>query len=376
MRYAQLSLRITSAVNCFDGIYRLDFRRYVCLCIALSLVTTAAALTDEDWQHTRSSLLAADGTGEYWTAADVAVRDAMRSDRTYTDLGETYYPRIEAVEAWLNVLERDDLTDEHRIFVWWRIGSLYLHDYSRAYHERFRPGQGLAALSKVINVDPDLISFEVINARAMQGQFFGDVRESAVRVSETYRWLVSISDEKIRSSARRVGGNGYALHPAFFTGSAPQRKEGREKVLKDAIDQDRSEIERQITSMIRDTRTVERVLAMSWLVNELDGHAPDDLIRQWRTDVAEIMQSVRTLSSTIRSTERLGPEWNLDSSRRLAKKSNQDNDLKVTPVVVASPGAQADESRNRPLFYILALVGVALLAWFAVPARRKKKASG
>jgi|GEM_PF-6750481 len=289
-------------LNLSDTLFRI-LKRLVVVTVMLAVAGVEVCSAEVDMELARASLFGADGTGGPWTKADQALWEAMQSDTNVSWRGRQYYPQAEAISAWMEYLKRDDLTANHKLFAWWRIGSLYGYNFDRAKGERADLGAAIAAFEKAVENDTGIISFELMNSWSQLGSYIGSMEASTKRVSRSYKWFASITEEQIRKSSLEVAGNASILPPEFIVGSAGRRMAGREELLVRLVKDHLADIEKQLDDKIIYASTMDDFLVLTWLVKDLEGTARPELITRWRTAISSRLQSNKVLSETIRNID-------------------------------------------------------------------------
>ncbi|MFC1601703.1 hypothetical protein ACFL34_05085, partial [Candidatus Sumerlaeota bacterium] len=137
---------------------------------------------------------------EGWTELELALRWAMDQDKGMSteDLRDLQGDLTweDAIKAWREFLERDDVTTETSIFAWAQLGRIYRRD-------RETRDQGLAAIEQACGIDPDYVAQVTIRAHDPFTYLPREAKAQAERIADCYEWLRTRTDEMIERSARR-----------------------------------------------------------------------------------------------------------------------------------------------------------------------------
>jgi hypothetical protein len=215
--------------------------------------------------------------------ADIAFKHAMDQDLSYgVGQGRT---QMGAVGAWEEVLKRKDISDEQRLFATWRMASLYAYNFDPERGEHHYPENSKKLFKEVLNLIPDVLSEETINAATQYASQRGAKIEMAERKAEAYRFLKTATEQMQTKSAGRINKYGYALDKRFFSGIArlpdPDVVE-KTKWLNMRMHQGRDTIERSITAFLRNCN--DEVAALR-LLNRLEEFADAEDMEKWRAVV-------------------------------------------------------------------------------------------
>jgi hypothetical protein len=190
-----------------------------------------------------------------FTAAETALRKTMDADATYTGT-QGFHPRDIAVAEWKELLKRTDLTKEQQGFAWWRIGSLYGCNFSRARGEGPDFKLSEEAFIKARELLPNLVCTESLNCATVYATVPGPLAERAGRLAESFNWLATRTSEDVDRSAKLVNTAGGLLDNKMIPGLAGRDNsvEARRLLLQKQLAESRQVIVDRIVEAIRYSR--------------------------------------------------------------------------------------------------------------------------
>jgi hypothetical protein len=213
-----------------------------------------------------------------FTAAEIALSEAMDSDASYTKKTGVFCPRDEAVAAWFHVLERRDLAKEQQIFAWWRIGSLYSYNFDVNRDEKSDDKKAALAMGKVRKLVPWLVAHETLNSATVYGTIAGSQAERVPRLADAFNWLMTRTEEDIDRSARQVNSNGGVLDQKFFPGRERTLDERKEPLRKQLAEYQKSITDRVTRELVYKTDPE----AIENLLETIEKNADPKTMEKWR----------------------------------------------------------------------------------------------
>jgi len=138
-----------------------------------------------------------------WSPVEVALRQTMDRDPDY--IGHDLRPyqgdlrEPDAIAAWKEFLQREDLIPELRIFALRRVGRLSMN----VGESERDPAQTARARARARAIDPDLATYDLMLVHLNWATGAETHMQTARNAAECYRWLASRTDEILERSARR-----------------------------------------------------------------------------------------------------------------------------------------------------------------------------
>ena len=205
----------------------------------------------------------------------------------------------EKMAALQKLLQRDDLSDELRIYAWWRIGAMYSYNSDPAKGWPYDPDKAAEAFRKALAVRPELVSFETTNAAITLATMPGKPMQRAERFAEGYRWLRTRTPEMVEKSAQQLGLPSTPegiLGAKFFPGVGKQVRppDERRLALAGRLEKSRTITEKWLPYFIKN----EDPVAVSAALAKVEDVAPPKKLAAWRrmlqldnrwTDITQII---------------------------------------------------------------------------------------
>jgi hypothetical protein len=223
---------------------------------------------------------------ENWSPADLAMKNAMRHDPRF-GMSTKWKPQQAAIQMWEKFLKRDDISESQRVFALWRIGSLLTDDFDHSHGGKSDFMRGKEYFRAARDHCPGLISREVISAAGnySSGPGLANDMESANRLAEGYRWVVTRTDEMLAASAQRINTFGYLPDSRFFVpGDLDLRTptlEERIQYLKARLEALQRGMQKTITYLIREE--CNRRAPVLLLLDSLEDIADPQVMAEWRS---------------------------------------------------------------------------------------------
>jgi hypothetical protein len=136
-----------------------------------------------------------------WSAADLALREAMNADASFTSSAVAVLPRDAAVGAWRRLLQRTDLSKEQQAFAWWRIGSLLAYNFDPMQGESADYAQAGRAFTQARELLSDIVCAESLNAATVYAGLPGTPIDRARRISTAFNWIATRTDKDVERSS-------------------------------------------------------------------------------------------------------------------------------------------------------------------------------
>jgi len=231
-----------------------------------------------------------------WTPAELAIRQAMEADPSYTSGSGRALTQAGAIAAWKRFLERRDLTKEHQVFAWWRIGSLYAYNLDPRRGEKSDIEQAKSALAKTREVFPGLVTVETLNSATVYGTLSGAPLVRARRLAEAFNWLAARSNDDLERSAKVVNRSGNVLDKKFFPNIAnrPSTIEERKQFLHEQLAEYREFVAAKVTEAIRYSNDP---AAIAELLKSIEDLADPKQMEHWQKMYRELKQKYPDLQS-------------------------------------------------------------------------------
>jgi len=134
-----------------------------------------------------------------------------------------------AVAAWKHFLERDDLSKEHEVFAWWRLGSLLSYNFDIQRGEKPDLREAERAMKRVRIIDPDLVSGETLSSATIFGSLPGKPEARVQRLAKAYNWISTRGEKQISKSISRVSHVGYVVDGRLTPGGGKRNLTTAEK---------------------------------------------------------------------------------------------------------------------------------------------------
>ncbi len=259
----------------------------VCLLIFGSLSTA-----DADVEARESGARVVKGSGEYlieappraevdWSPADLALREAMAADPTFTTEMRSGLTQAGAVAGWKQFLQRSDLTKEQQVFAWWRLGSLYAYNFDRSRGETADWEQAERAMEQVRRIVPGLVSEETLNSATVFAGIPGAPSDQARRLAGSFNWLATRSEGDVDNSVSRVNRMGYVIDERHLSGGGKrdQTVEERKQFLRKLLADSRKVIRERITQHIQYSQDP---AAIAELLKATEDTADPQIMETWR----------------------------------------------------------------------------------------------
>jgi hypothetical protein len=222
----------------------------------------------------------ADDSVPRWSAVDVAFREAMNADPNYTT--NEVASRDVAVKGWQQLLLRQGLSQEQRAFAWWRIGSLFAYNYDASRGERADNARAENAFKEARRLFDGLVCGESLNAATVYSSIPGEPSDQARRLSEAYTWIMTRTEEDVKSSAQRVNKSGSCLEAKYFPNIARAEStvDEREQLLRNQLAKYRESIAGKIGERVTYGSNVK---AIDQLLKAVTPLASSNEVKAWRT---------------------------------------------------------------------------------------------
>jgi hypothetical protein len=234
---------------------------------------------------------------------DIAFKHAMDQDLSY-GVGEGR-TQMGAVRAWEEILKRNDISQQQRLFATWRIASLYAYNFDSERGEQPNFDKSKKLFKEALNLIPGLLSAETINAATQYASQPGTKIEKAERKAEAYRFLKTATQQMRNQSAERINKYGYALDKRFFSGIVrlpdPDVAE-KTKWLNMRLGDGQETVERSITAFLQGCHDEVAALRLLSLLEEFAD--PEDL-EKWRGIVSGLHPKWATHEAALEALEDL-----------------------------------------------------------------------
>ncbi|MFI4862279.1 MAG: hypothetical protein ACIAXF_16565, partial [Phycisphaerales bacterium JB063] len=230
-----------------------------------------------------------DDESQDWSDADLVFAEILNQDARFVSSGDALFmTQAEAAKAWSDFLQRDDLEPRHRIVANWRI--IAIHTTNRDIRSGEEANYDLAEEAAIAlqEASEDLVSHEVINSMTLYLSLPGSQQQRFGRLSKSYRWFQTRSDEILAASAGQVTGNGFLVGEPMVSGFGTVGDASDEKVqrLRSQLNQAIRAINQRITYQLSRERDLD-VQSASNFLESIEDVAPPDLIRHWRSIVED-----------------------------------------------------------------------------------------
>ncbi|KPK99301.1 MAG: hypothetical protein AMK75_06770, partial [Planctomycetes bacterium SM23_65] len=269
-----------------------------------------------------------------WTPAELALAETIEGPGGALPEGTTR-SQLTSIAAWKRFLEREDITDEHRVFAYWRLGALYAYQFREERGERSYPSEAEEAFTRAIETVPDLVSWETIQASHFLTGMGGVPADRARRLAKAYRWFAGRTEAMIRKWAGRVNGYYYVIDRKLIPALAREDTlpyEVRLRELTRRYKDTRAKVEGRITHRLDASNDP---VAARALLDGVRDVAPAELGLKWE-------QLARAVE------ERAGP---------LVVKPGWDKDLHVRRTIVSADGKKMLVYDGRRLVFFDGLGG-------------------
>lgn len=144
------------------------------------------------------------------SADECAFKDALEQDPSFTT-GTECCPQKDALAAWSAFVQRENVAVELQVFGYWRIGSLRAYNFDPAKGEGPNYDRAEVAFQRMMEVSPDLVSFETLNGRTVYATLPGPANVKAKRLAQSYRWARTLDRRAIETSCQRVNTAGWLV---------------------------------------------------------------------------------------------------------------------------------------------------------------------
>jgi len=206
--------------------------------------------------------------------------EALDKDASFSSIMK-FHPQKEAIAAWTRLLQRNDLTDEMKVFAYWRIGSLYAYNHDPEAGERRDGPRADKALLKALEVDPHLISRETLNARTVFASGTISPKARASRYVGQYRFIRSIKDSWIDASVDRVRDYGLLIPASIYPWMNRRSRAQKRRYLQRRVE---DTIETMEKGMLRLAKSDED----NWVATYLLGQIRDVARREFRDELKKL----------------------------------------------------------------------------------------
>lgn len=239
-----------------------------------------------------------------WSAADLAFREAMNADSSFTSSAVAVFPRDAAVNAWRRFLQRTDLSKEQRAFAWWRIGSLLAYNFDPRRGESADYVQAEQAFAQARELLSDIVCAESLNAATVYAGLPGTPMDRARRISTAFNWIATRTDEDLERSSYQINQSGYVIDAKFFPNIA--RRESsvseRKQMLRQQLLEYRHFIAEKVTEAIRYGKDRK---AAGDMLESLKGSADPKEMEKWRAMYRDLNARVGGVPAARRSAVRI-----------------------------------------------------------------------
>jgi hypothetical protein len=186
-----------------------------------------------------------------------------------------------AIAEWKKVLQRDDITEEQRLFATWSLAGLYCTklDHKKGGKPDFAKSKD--TFKQVLQMRPGFYSEEIFNAASMYGTHPGSPSERADLLSESYLLLMGATTDQLKNSAVKINRLGYSIDKKFFSQIArlPDLPvDEKTKLLEKRCKEVRGTMENSIEDFLKYTTDI---VAASTLIDRLEQVAPEEKVKNW-----------------------------------------------------------------------------------------------
>ena len=187
------------------------------------------------------------------------------------------------MSALQELLQRDDLTDELRIYALWRVGALYSYNADPANGWPYNPNKAAESFYRALAVQPGLVCFETINAAVTLATMPGTPMQRAERLADGYKWLRTRTHDMIYDSSQRLDLPSVPegiLGKKFFpgTGVPALSPEERQLALAGRLERATEIMDKWVPYFVKN----EDPIAVSHALTKLEKIAPPEKLATWR----------------------------------------------------------------------------------------------
>jgi hypothetical protein len=237
---------------------------------------------------------------------DIAFKEAMNKDLSF-GLGEGR-TQMGAVRAWEELIKRDDISDQQRLFATWRMGCLLSGNFDPERGESPDFDRSEKLLKKAMNMIPGLLCNETINSATLYGTLPGTALEKANRLAESYRFLKTTTQKMYSESATYINKNGRAIDKKFFDGIArlpdPDIK-SKKAWIEMRVDKGQKSIEGSITEFLGECNDE---LAAKRLLILIEDVSDEESLSTWKNIESKFKSKWATEKIALETLEDLNNE--------------------------------------------------------------------